>query len=108
MADSRFVPNPKAVEQLERGFAMQAHLKQRADEVAAEAKRIAPVETGAYRDSIEGVAGLDESGRMVGRALAADWKANFIELGTIHQAAMHILSSAAERLGYRVEVKRER
>lgn len=60
---------------------VQAELKKRADEAAVYARSIAPVETGAYRDSIEVVA-VDYPERSGWRLQATDYKAVWVEYGT--------------------------
>ena len=57
-----FVPNPAGIAALTREQHMAASMARIAAELEAEAKGIAPVETGAYRDSLRGEVELGEHG----------------------------------------------
>lgn len=72
-------------------------LRARAEAAAQIAKGIAPVQTGKYRDSI----GVEQD--LTGISLVAtDFKANWIEKGTIHMRAFAPLRTAARKVASRV------
>jgi hypothetical protein len=73
----RFKPNPLAGAILAKTPEMMAFLLGLAESAASAAQSIAPVGTGAYRDSIDAEV---EPGKA--RVNANDWKAVFIEFGT--------------------------
>ena len=101
----RFIPNPVAVAQLQAGEAMEDTLRERAEEVAEAARAIAPVgPTGDYKRSIEATSDIDRTGKARGTVYANDFKARWIEFGSIHNIPQHILSRAAEAVGLRVFV----
>lgn len=78
-----------------------ARLLATAERVAEEARRMAPVVTGDYRDSIEAVI-ADDGGERVGRVVARDWKAGFIEFGVYGRPVHAPIRRAAEATGLRV------
>jgi hypothetical protein len=102
----KFVPNPAGIKAVGATPAMVAAMKQKADAVAAQAQDLARAEafeTGAYANGIEGIAGVEDA-TAIGRTSAKDFKSGWIEFGTLHQAAKHILARAAEMLGLHIEV----
>ena len=106
----RFIPNPIGIEQLRLGAAMQATLKGVAEIVANAAKELAKREaydTGAYYRSIRPAAGIDKSADIpaaVARVNAWDFKASWIEFGTVKMPAKRVLQRAAEASGFQVVV----
>ena len=110
----RFIPNPIGILQLKTGAQMQSALKDVADVVASAAKTLARREawrTGDYANSIRPAAGIDKDENGVPAALARvnawDWKAGWIEFGSIHNdPPRRILQRAAEASGYEVSVGR--
>ena len=93
-----FIPNPLIGAQLKLEPTMGAVLLAEAEEVAAEAKRIAPVETGAYRDSLRAEGGIEGSS-FVGRVLSDVPYAAYVEFGTMDTPAFHVLARAIESEG---------
>lgn len=80
-----------------------------ADRIAAEGRRIAGAEfyqRGGYQRGIRADHGMNEHGELVGRAVATDWKSHWAEYGwkrrTGGTRARHVLTRAAERVGFQV------
>lgn len=76
-------------------------LEQLAAATTAVARGAAPRRTGAYAESIFGVVGARGDGVHVGRVLATDFKAHWIEAGTgppLPTAAHHTLEKAVEQV----------
>ena len=80
-----------------------------ADDIAMEAQAIARGEfyrSGDYERGIQAEHGLDEGGDLVGRVNATDWKSHWAEGGWLDRGggrrARHILTRAAERVGFDV------
>lgn len=96
-----FVPNrgfAKDYETSDEGEPMLADLAERA---AGQARNDAPERTGNYRASIEGITGFDEAGIMVGRVVASDFKAHWIEAGTgppLPTPPRRVLAGAVEKV----------
>lgn len=95
-----FIPNPALEAELEHSAEVKRAVKEQADRGAAIAKAIAPVLTGAFRDSIH----VEEQAE--GYAIVADSKddqgnpdAAYIEFGTSVDPAHHTLSDALQALG---------
>lgn len=80
---SNFVPNPAFPAYLRRSPEMGAFLLFVAEAVAEEAKSIAPVRTGDYRDGIEATV-LETGAGFIGRVNANNFKSWWIEVGTGH------------------------
>ena len=91
----RFDPDPKFEEEMRRSPDLRAHLEQLAKAAAERAQQLVPVKTGALRDSIEGVVDYDQRG-FVGRVDAHDFKAGWVEFGTVRRAARPFLRPAIE------------
>lgn len=107
---TKVIPNPKGIAQLKLTPAMQASLKREAQRVVDMAKSMARVEaydTGAYMRSIRAAAGIDKAGipTSVARVNAFDFKSAWIEWGTQRMPARHILTRAAEAVGYKIAAK---
>lgn len=96
----KFLPNPTAPELLERTPAMRDMLQAQAERVAERARETAPVLTGHYRDSIKATAGI-EAGGAKGRVNAFDFKAHWIEYGTVTMRAYAVLRNALDAAGLR-------
>lgn len=92
----RFRPNRNFDRELQRQASYQARLAQAAEPAAEQAKQFAPVRTGDYRDSIKAVA--DAEGV---RVQATDWKANWIEFGSIHNPVFAPLRKGVRAAGLR-------
>jgi len=95
-----FIPNPALEAELEHSAEVKRALKEQADRGAVVAKAIAPVLTGAFRDSIH----VEEQGD--GYAIVADSHDNenepdaaYIEFGTSDTPAHHTLADALQSLG---------
>jgi hypothetical protein len=87
----KYVPNPAATKQLSVDPMMMAMLAQAAAQGATNARAIAPVETGAYRDSIHPET---EPGR--GLVVADIRYASFIEFGTSDTQTYAVLRRATD------------
>lgn len=98
-----FVANHNLESDIAHSDEMRDVLESKAQEVADEARRIARAEayqTGAYHDSIRAVVGERDDGEVVGRVLASDYKAVWIEVGTAQGfTARSPLRRALEVLG---------
>ena len=97
-----FVPNPIGIAALGKTEAMEQMLKEKAEQAAIEAQSQAPVLTGCYRDGIKAEAGLTEEGKLVGRVNAHDQKSSWIQFGSVHNTARHILANAVEAIGLKL------
>ncbi len=87
---------------IRRSTQMREVLAVKSDAGAEAARAAAPVRTGAYRDSIHGDVVMSVDG-FRGRIIADDWKAGFVEWGTIHNAAHHPLQRGARAVGLRFQ-----
>lgn len=94
---ARFVRNPGFERQLARSDEMRAALRRAAEDAAAEARAVAPVDTGEYRSSIR----VEESAEGV-RVVSDDDKASHIEFGTQDTPAFAPLRRGAEGAGLKV------
>ena len=94
-ADFTFKPNRAAVRKLAKTREMQQVAADRAEQVAAAARAIAPVATGAYRDGIRAVVVRSRDG-FIGRVVATHFTSAWIEFGTIHTSARAPLRRALE------------
>lgn len=103
----RFVANPKAAVLIGASAEMIRALRERAEEAAGIAREIAPRETGAYAESIEVDAGI-EDGQAKARLNAFDFKAHWIEFGTYKWAAHATLRQAVEASGLKLRGKGSR
>lgn len=84
----RFVYNPGVVPQIEKGNPLiEAQLHSIDENIADEARDIAPVDTGDYRDSIKAVRG---------GVVAESDHAWYVEKGTVTQAPHAVFARAAE------------
>jgi len=83
---NRIELDPKGMEQMLKSDGVLEALLNEAEPILAEAQRYAPVETGAYKNSLDIVA--DETDRAVARVVARDRKAILIEsrLGVLARA----------------------
>jgi hypothetical protein len=77
---------------------MQATLHGKAEQVAAEARRIVAPVSQRVTDGIEATAGVDDRGRMVGRVNAHHWTSWFVEAGTVDQRPTAYLRKALENV----------
>lgn len=103
---TRFALNPLFEAQLEASEEVLADdLLAFAETVAERARSLAPVDTGAYRDSIEAVVGSD-GGDVTARVQANDFKAHWIEFGSSKDPALGVIRRAVEAQGKRLEAPR--
>ena len=96
---SIFRANPGFESEIIRDPSMVEALLPLAEQAADAARGLAPERLGYYKRSIEGVAGQRADGIYVGRVLATDFKANWIEKGTggpLPTRGLHVLRRAAE------------
>lgn len=75
-----------------------APIQEKVEDAAEIARGLAPVVTGAYRDSIAADQVLDGD-KLISRLFATDFKAHWIEFGTSRMPAMAILRQAMEAAG---------
>jgi len=99
---ARFVLNRHLERDLERELAYKRGLHEKAEEAARNAKAVAPVLTGAYRDSIQAT---EEGGEVF--VVAKDWKANFIEFGTVNNPPKAPLRRGVQAAGLRFKASRK-
>lgn len=99
-----FLPDPAATAKIMAQQSTLDYFQRITDQVVDAAKALAPVETGAYQDSISGVVGI-EDGALVARVNAFDYKAWWIEAGTEDTPAFAPLARGAESAGLHVEAE---
>jgi hypothetical protein len=87
--------------ELARGAAMAFVLGAYANRAAEAARALAPVDSGEYRQSIGGAVGV-ERGTLVGRVYSKDFKAHWIEFGTVDTPVFAPLRRGVESLGLKV------
>jgi HK97 gp10 family phage protein len=97
MEDLEFTPNPDLMDQLHMFDPVQASIKQTAEAIAARVKQDAPVDSGAFAESIEVNRANNKGG--VWRVASDDYAAPFIEFGTHSQPARFIFRNAVTSLG---------
>lgn len=100
-----FTANPQIAQLLMRSEQMKIMLLAQAGRGVAKARILAPEQSGDYKRSITAVAGL-EGGSMRSRIVAKDFKAGWIEFGTVKTPAFAPLRRGAEAAGLDVESKR--
>lgn len=91
-----FVPNPLLETELEHSGMLERPLEDIAQGIASKAQAIAPVDTGAYRDSISAVSGEDDDGKSVARVLSDSPYGAFLEFGTVSTPVFATLRRASE------------
>jgi hypothetical protein len=101
----KFIPNPIGQAAIAFGPQMEAMLAAEANKILDAAKDLARQEaylTGDYYRSLRTSTGVSKEDKaMAGRVNAWDWKAGWIEFGSIHNyPPKRILSRAAEAVGY--------
>lgn len=94
----RIVMNPAYRQILAANPSVQLVVRSKAEEAAGIARDLAPVATGAYRDSIQ----VEQEGSDA-LLVATDFKAHWIEWGTIRTRAFATLRSAAQRVARIIE-----
>lgn len=92
----RFVPNPNFERKARESQEMKAAMKRALEPAVREAQRLAPVDTGEYRNSIKVV---EDSDGM--RLVADDPKAVYIEFGTEDTPTFAPLRKGVEGAGLR-------
>lgn len=95
MNDVTFIPNPLVGAEWERSVEARLAVAHVGEEVAAKAKELAPVDTGALRDSIASHMASD-AGAAKAEILADVPYAAFVEFGTANMAAEPYLRPALE------------
>lgn len=81
-----------------------APLEDKVKAAAEIARGLAPVMTGAYRDSIQADQVLDGD-KLVNRLIATDFKAHWVEFGTSRMPAQAVLRRAMEAAGLAIRDK---
>ncbi len=84
--------------QILRSKAVSEGTRRAAEKIAARARDLAPVDTGAYRDSI-GVDRTQRRDRSGHEVVARDRKAHWIEFGSEGRAPQRVLGRAADTRG---------
>lgn len=92
-----FVPNPDLQKDLEGEDDYQSGLARVGEEIRDTAKALAPVESGAYRDSIQVVT---QDGRIY--VVVTDFKGHLIEWGTVDTPAFGVMRRAVLQNGLRL------
>lgn len=98
----RYEEDPLAEQKLATWSGLIPELEYRVQAAADAARVIAPVESGKYKESISSDVGFDSRAKIIGRLFSKDWKAHWIEFGTIKEPAHATLRRAMERLGYKI------
>jgi len=101
----RFVPSVTGMNALASSEGLEDALKEVAEEIASNARDLAPELSGDYKAGISVVAG-EEDGESLARVNANDWKSGLIEFGTEDTPAFAPLRRAVESVGLDVEVNR--
>jgi hypothetical protein len=78
MAKVRFVVNPRGVQDIMRSEGIGDDLRERADRVVAQARTLAPIDTGAYRNSIKPFVEMHPT-RQVAHILSGIFYADIVE-----------------------------
>jgi hypothetical protein len=91
---------PRYAEILKRERTVRRLERERAEQAADIARSNAPVGKGDYRDSI----GVEQEGDTV-QLVARDFKAHWIEWGTIHNRAFGTLTNAAQEVADRIRLE---
>lgn len=92
-----FLPNPAFEDELLHELNASGAMREPAEQIAGNARNIAPVDTGAYQASIH--VESDESGT---RVVAGTDHARYVEWGTEDTEAFHVLTRAAEEGGFQL------
>jgi hypothetical protein len=105
---STFVPDAKGIEAILKMPELASSLGQEAKKIADKAREIAPsgVDGGTYgahyADMIHVWLGL-VSGKAVARVNAFKYTSHWIEWGSVHNPALHVLRNAAQACGYELK-----
>lgn len=91
----RFDPDPTLEAELARTVEVAAVLEALAAAAAETARRLVPVASGDLRDSIDHEVAMEAAGQ-VGRVFATDFKASWVEFGTIRRPARPFIRPALE------------
>lgn len=91
-----FTPNPDLEKELPKLPGVIKSAEDVADAIAQRARDTAPVQTGAFRDSI---IAQKVNSKGVARVISTDPKGSFIEFGTSIEPARFIFRNAVESLG---------
>lgn len=93
----QFRESEAGMRQLARSRLMANALRVTSTKIKDEAQASAPVgATGRYSRGFKVAAGVNHNGDLVGRVRNDDFKAHWIEFGTIHMAARAVLARAVE------------
>lgn len=92
----KFTPNPELEKLLHTHPSVSEATDAAAEAIAERARELAPVDSGAYRDSI---VAQKPSPKGVARVAATDPKAAWIEFGNSHEPARFVLRNAVSGLG---------
>lgn len=93
----RFELDPNFEPLMRRSTGLRNVISAYAEEVAGVARGLAPRRNDDLRNSIEAEVGLDQNG-ILGRVNAHDFKAHWIEFGTVRTPAQPYLRPAAEQV----------
>lgn len=100
-ATAKFVPDKPAIAAIGRLQTVVDDCAEVAADIADDASKAVPVDTGALREGYTSESGV-EDGEALGRAIGNDFKAGFYEFGTQNVPALAPLRRAAEGLGLEV------
>lgn len=92
---TKFTYNPRVEGVIARSPAVARAVEATANAIRDQARENAPVRTGALRDSIETVTGVDERGAFA-RVVVRDFKGGWLEFGTERTRAQPYLRPAAD------------
>lgn len=91
---SEFIPDPNLDSNIRQMAEMTGARRAVADRMLNEARDLAPVRSGDYRNSLQVVT---DGGQVA--VVSDDWKAHWIEFGSINNEAFAPIRRAAERVG---------
>lgn len=105
MAVKSWTVDKKGVEAVGRDPNVGQYLRRQAEQGLAMAQSLAPVRTGAYRDSLVLVEPFtDEAGRLVAGFGSTSSVWHLVEFGTANNGPYRVLSNAAMAVGGRLEL----
>lgn len=98
-----FELDPPGVLDLLNDLPARAYVESLAKKGAAEAKRLAPVQTGTYRDSLGSTPAETTPTGAKATFYSDDWGWHFVEFGSANNAPYRVLTRAAMSIGARFE-----
>jgi HK97 gp10 family phage protein len=95
----KFVVDQAGIKDVATGEAMRTFLDKHAERVLQEAQKIAPVETGKYRDSLSVTPAHETDGVLTAEVASSSWYWHFVEFGTVYSHGAHVLERAVTGSG---------